>query len=135
MTKPSTSDKEWREKLTDEQYRVLRGKGTEIPFSGELTFNKKAGKYRCSACGNLIFDSKDKYQSQIPTLAGWPSFAKPIPESVEYVTDTNYGMIRTEVVCANCGSHLGHVFDDESSPNGKHYCINSVCLGFEPKDK
>ncbi|MCB9823090.1 peptide-methionine (R)-S-oxide reductase MsrB [Candidatus Nomurabacteria bacterium] len=128
------TDKEWREELTEEQYRVMRQKGTEIPFSGELTFNKKSGDYTCAACGEILFNSDSKYQSTIPTLAGWPSFAKPIEGSVEYREDDSFGMVRTEVLCANCGSHLGHVFDDSSSPTGSHYCLNSVCLGFNPKD-
>lgn len=135
MTKPSTSDKEWRQKLTDEQYRVLRGRGTEVPYSGEFVYSKDKGMYSCAACGNQIFSSETKYDSTTPGLLGWPSFSEAIDGAVDYKPDTEMGMVRTEVVCAKCGSHLGHVFDDQSSPNGKHYCINSVCLGFEPKDK
>lgn len=128
------TDKQWREELTEEQYRVMRQKGTEVPFSGELTFNKVSGNYTCAGCGSVLFNSESKYQSTIPTLVGWPSFAKPLKGSVEYTTDTSYGMIRTEVSCATCGAHLGHVFDDDSSPSGQHYCLNSVCLGFNPND-
>lgn len=125
------SDKEWREQLTDEQYRVLRQKGTEMPFEGAFTFNFDDGTYSCAACGQKIFTSDSKYQSTIPTLAGWPSFAEAIDGSVEYREDTNYGMYRTEVTCSQCGGHLGHVFDDDSSPSGKHYCVNSVCFNFD----
>lgn len=127
------SDKEWREQLTDEQYRVLRQKGTEMPFSGTLTFSKDDGSYHCVACNNRLFASDAKYQSTIPTLIGWPSFAEPLDGAVEYREDTRHGMVRTEVVCAQCGGHLGHVFDDDSSPSGRHYCLNSVCLSFDPK--
>lgn len=134
MSKVHKTDKEWREQLTDEQYRVLRQKGTEIPFSGTLTFSKDDGYYHCVACDNKLFTSESKYQSAIPTLAGWPSFAEPIDGAVEYHEDSSYGMLRTEVTCARCGGHLGHVFDDDSSPSGKHYCLNSVCLGFKPTD-
>lgn len=133
MAKIQKIDKEWREQLTDEQYRVLRQKGTEAPYSGEFVYSKKEGVYKCAACGQEIFKSDTKYDSTTPGLLGWPSFSEAIPGAVEYKSDTTLGMVRTEVVCANCGSHLGHVFDDESSPNGKHYCINSVCLGFNPE--
>lgn len=123
----------WREQLTDDQYRVLRQKGTEMPFSGTYTFSKDDGYYHCVACGNKLFTSDSKYESTIPTLAGWPSFAQAMDGAVEYHDDTSHGMQRTEVVCAQCGGHLGHVFDDESSPSGRHYCLNSVCLSFDPK--
>lgn len=113
---------------------MMRQKGTEVPFSGELTFNKDSGDYTCAGCGAVLFNSESKYQSDIPTLVGWPSFAKPLEGSVEYNEDRSYGMVRTEVSCATCGSHLGHVFDDSSSPSGQHYCLNSVCLGFIPEN-
>ena len=133
MAKVHKTDKEWRETLTDEQYRVLRQKGTEMPFSGSLRTNTKPGEYRCAACGSLIFDGSQKYESTIPTLVGWPSFAEAVPDSLEYHTDYSYGMIRTEISCATCGSHFGHLFEDDSSPSGKHYCVSSVCLDFKPK--
>ncbi len=135
MAKMHKTDSEWREHLTDEQYRVLRQKGTEAPYSGEFVYSKEEGAYSCAACGAEIFKSGSKYDSTTPGLLGWPSFSKSIEGSVEYKPDTELGMHRTEVVCTQCGGHLGHVFDDESSPNGKHYCINSVCLGFNPADK
>jgi len=123
---------EWKDKLTPEQYRVLREKGTEAPFSGALLNEKGTGDYRCAACGALLFKSDAKYESDIPGLAGWPSFADVASsDAVELTPDNSHGMHRTEVICKNCGSHLGHLFDDDSSPTGKHYCINSVCLDFK----
>jgi peptide-methionine (R)-S-oxide reductase len=123
----------WKEQLSEEQYRVMRQKGTEVPYSGEFVYSKDQGTYKCSACGQAIFKSDTKYDSTTPGLLGWPSFSGAIEGSIEYKPDSSLGMVRTEVVCSNCGSHLGHLFDDEASPNGKHYCINSVCLAFEPK--
>lgn len=129
------SDDYWRQKLTSEQYRVLREKGTESPFSGEYINNENDGMYHCAACGQALFASGSKYHSD--TIAGWPSFSDPVDrEHVEFHEDTSHGMNRTEVTCKNCGSHLGHVFDDGPvEKGGEHYCINSVCLAFEPKDK
>lgn len=125
------SEEEWKKKLTPEQYHVLREKGTEAPFSGQLLANQETGEYKCAACGNLIFKSDAKYESDTPGLAGWPSFAEVArTDKVELVEDNSLGMQRTEVVCKNCGSHLGHVFDDPDSPTGKHYCINSCALDF-----
>jgi len=127
-----TTDDEYKTKLSPEQYRVLREKGTEAPFSGEFLNHSEQGMYTCAACGAQLFKSESKYESDIPGLAGWPSFADVIDTgAVELLDDSSHGMQRTEVVCKNCGSHLGHIFDDDSSPTGKHYCINSVCLGFE----
>lgn len=127
-------DEDWKSKLTKEQYKVLREKGTEPPFSGEFLDHKQEGVYNCVACGNELFKSDTKYESTVPGLMGWPSFAEVIDSgSVELKDDNSMGMQRTEVVCSKCGGHLGHLFDDETSPNGKHYCINSVCLGFLPK--
>jgi len=132
MSSLKKTDREWREELTDEQYRVLRQKGTETPYSGEFVYSKDEGIYKCAACDTPIFKSDTKYDSTTPGLLGWPSFTEAIAGSVDYKDDTDLGMSRTEVTCAHCGSHLGHVFDDPSSPNGKHFCINSVCLGFNP---
>lgn len=132
---PSRDD-EWKSKLTPEQFHVLREKGTEAPFSGKLLANTATGEYACAACGSLIFTSEAKYHSDTPGLAGWPSFSDVASsDAIELVPDTSLGMQRTEVVCKNCGSHLGHLFDDADSPSGKHYCINSCALDFHSKAK
>jgi peptide-methionine (R)-S-oxide reductase len=128
------SEDEWKKRLTPEQYHVLREKGTETPGTGTLLHNDATGDYRCAACGKVVFNSDTKYESTMPGLIGWPSFAEAANSAaVNLRPDDSLGMARTEVVCANCGSHLGHLFDDASSPNGKHYCINSVCLDFQEK--
>ncbi|HSX31208.1 MAG TPA: peptide-methionine (R)-S-oxide reductase MsrB [Candidatus Saccharimonadales bacterium] len=127
-----TSDDELRKKLSPEQYHVLREQGTEIPGSGELLYNKEKGEYHCPVCGSLLFKSGAKYDSTTPGLIGWPSFSEAAnSDAVKLVTDERYGMVRTEVQCGTCGSHLGHFFDDPSSPNGQHYCINSAALEFK----
>jgi peptide-methionine (R)-S-oxide reductase len=126
------TEDEYKAQLTPEQYHVLREKGTEAPFSGQFLNHNEQGMYTCAACGAQLFKSESKYESDIPGLAGWPSFGDVVDAgAVELLDDNSLGMHRTEVVCKNCGSHLGHIFDDASSPTGKHYCINSVCLGFE----
>ncbi len=120
--------------LTDIQKRVLFGKTTEMPFSGSLLYNEADGTYSCANCKTPLFTSDTKYESRTPGLIGWPSFSDAIEGAVAMDTDTSFGMLRAEVICANCGGHLGHYFDDPSSPNGKHYCINSASLGFEPEE-
>ncbi|HEV7702414.1 MAG TPA: peptide-methionine (R)-S-oxide reductase MsrB [Candidatus Paceibacterota bacterium] len=122
------TEEELKQKLDKEAYRVLREKGTEAPFSGKYLKETKSGTYECAACGNPLFPSSAKYHSSISGLAGWPSFDQALPGAVRYEKDLSYCMERTEVLCAKCGSHLGHVFDDESAKTGKHYCLNSVCL-------
>lgn len=128
------SDEEWRQRLTPEQYRILREKGTETSFTGKFYKHSEKGEYRCAACDHLLFTSDNKYDSDTPGLEGWPSFADVAgSDAVELKDDYDLGVHRVEVVCKNCGSHLGHVFDDATSPTNKHYCINSVALDFKPK--
>jgi peptide-methionine (R)-S-oxide reductase len=125
------TDAEWRAVLTPEQYRVLRQSGTEPPFSGEYTDATADGVYRCAACGNPLFRSDAKYHSG----CGWPSFYEPLsPDAVEEVLDMSHGMVRTEIRCGRCGSHLGHVFTDGPQPTGLRYCMNSVALDFAPEE-
>lgn len=129
MAKLRKSDDEWRDSLTEEQFRVLRRKGTEMPFSGKFVMPRESGEYNCAACGAHLFDASDQHESTMPGLVGWPSFEAAAQDgAVALKEDTSMGMVRTEVVCARCGSHLGHLFDDPTTPTGKHYCINSVCL-------
>jgi len=130
------TEDQWKQKLTPEQYHVLREKGTEAPGSGKLLHNDKTGDYTCAACGAMLFKSDSKYDSDIPSLEGWPSFAAvAASDAVELRPDDSLGMSRTEVICKNCGSHLGHLFDDPSSPTNQHYCINSVALDFQEEPK
>ena len=126
--KVTRTDAEWRAKLTPEQYQVMRNHGTERPGSCALLYEKRAGTFSCAGCDTPLFESKLKFESG----TGWPSFNEPIPGSVEEITDRSYGMIRTEVRCATCGSHLGHVFNDGPPPTGLRYCINGVALNFTP---
>jgi len=125
---------DWKDKLTSEQYRVLREKGTEVPGTGKYVDFFEDGSYVCAACGQELFRSESKYESTMPGLIGWPAFSEAADRgAVQLEDDDSHGMQRTEVLCSNCGSHLGHLFPDDSSPNGQHYCINSVCLSFTPQ--
>ena len=131
-TKP---DAYWKEKLTPEQYRVLRGKGTEAPGSGQYVDHNEQGMYTCAACGQELFASDSKFESSLPGLVGWPAFyAEAAQGRVELKDDDSFGMHRTEITCARCGSHLGHLFEDDPAvkdKGGKHYCVNSCALEFK----
>ncbi|WP_431160950.1 peptide-methionine (R)-S-oxide reductase MsrB [Flagellimonas beolgyonensis] len=124
------TEKEWEEQLSLEEYYVLRQKGTERPFTGEFNMHFENGDYHCKGCGAKLFESEHKFESG----CGWPSFDQAVEGAIEYIRDTSHGMIRTETVCANCGGHLGHVFNDgPRETTGMRYCINSISIGFEPE--
>jgi peptide-methionine (R)-S-oxide reductase len=128
MTKVQKTEAEWRAELNPEQFRVLREKGTEAPFSGEYDHVFEPGTYRCAGCGTELFHSDTKYDSG----CGWPAFSAPASgEAIDEETDSTFGIVRTEVMCSNCGGHLGHVFPDGPRPTGLRYCINSAALNLE----
>src|SRR4051812_43628200 len=124
------NEEELKKKLTPDEYRVLRQKGTEPAFSGKLLNDKRTGTYMCKVCGNPLFKSDAKFESG----TGWPSFDEALPGAVTFHEDDAYGMKRTEITCTKCGSHLGHVFDDGPTKTGKRYCLNSVCLDLDAKE-
>lgn len=129
--KVELTEAEWREKLTPEQYQILRQGGTERAFTGKYEQNKAPGMYACAGCGALLFASDTKYNSG----SGWPSYTEPVaPDAVEELSDGSHGMVRTEVRCAACDGHLGHVFPDGPGENGLRYCINSASLDFRPNE-
>ena len=123
------SESDWKAQLTDVQYKVLREKGTERPFTGTYNMHFEEGTYVCMACNTPLFDSATKFDSG----CGWPSFDESIEGAIEYIRDTSHGMIRTEIVCSNCGGHIGHVFNDGPTQTGQRYCVNSVSIDFDKK--
>jgi methionine-R-sulfoxide reductase len=126
------TEAEWKNALSPEQYRVLREKGTEAPFTGKYYLNKDKGVYVCAACGNELFTSDMKFESS----CGWPSFDREIAGGkIKTLVDTSHGMVRTEIICARCGSHLGHLFDDGPTATGERYCVNSLSLNFKKDEK
>ena len=124
--KVEKTEDEWKKELSPEQYRVLREKGTEAPHTGKYNLHFDEGEYKCAACGEKLFESDSKFDSG----CGWPSVDDAIEGKVEYIQDRTFGMIRTEILCSNCGSHLGHVFDDGPTETGQRYCVNSASIEF-----
>ena len=125
------TDDEFKKKLTPEQYHIMREKGTEMAFSGKYTEFDEDGIYVCAACGNPLFDSEHKFDCE----CGWPTFDEALPNHVKFQEDYSYGFERTEVLCARCDSHLGHVFEDGPTRSGERFCINSLALDFKPQEK
>jgi peptide-methionine (R)-S-oxide reductase len=124
------SEAEWLEELGEEKYAILRKKGTERPFTGDYNLHFEKGNYHCAGCNALLFESNTKFESG----CGWPSFDDSVEGSVEYVKDTSYGMMRVEILCASCGGHLGHIFNDGPTPTGQRYCVNSLSIEFNKEE-
>lgn len=132
MAMDESKKQELKKKLSPEQYKIAVEKGTEAPFSGKYVFTKDKGVYKCMVCGNPLFSSDSKFETKTPGLIGWPSFEQALPGAIKLESDDTRGMNRTEILCASCNSHIGHVFDTNSeTKTGKHYCINCVSLDLE----
>ena len=125
------TEEEWKSELDTESYRILREKGTEYPFSGKYNTHFEEGIYECKGCGTPLYNSTNKFDSS----CGWPSYDAEIEGALEYIRDTTHGMIRTEIICAHCGGHQGHVFQDGPTTTGERYCVNSASIRFQPKEK
>jgi peptide-methionine (R)-S-oxide reductase len=125
------TEDEWKSELDTESYRILREKGTEYPFSGKYNTHFEEGIYECKGCGTPLYNSTNKFDSS----CGWPSYDAAIEGALEYIRDATHGMIRTEIICAHCGGHQGHVFQDGPTPKGERYCVNSASIRFQPKEK
>src|SRR5690606_14695857 len=124
------TEQEWEEQLSPEEYKILRQKGTEFPHTGEYNLHFDEGVYKCKGCGQVLFESESKFKSN----CGWPSFDNAIDGTIEYVKDTTHRMVRTEILCANCGGHLGHVFDDGPTESGVRFCVNSASIDFDKNE-
>lgn len=124
------TEKDWKEKLSEQEYHILREKGTEPPHSGKYNTHFEGGKYLCNGCGALLFDSQSKFESN----CGWPSFDSSVEGAIEYIKDTSFGMQRIEILCSNCGGHIGHIFDDGPTETGKRYCVNSLSINFKNQE-
>lgn len=129
--KVNKSEEDWRQELTDEQYRILRKKGTEMPHTGKYNLHFEDGTYHCAGCNQQLFESNSKFESG----CGWPSFDDAIKGSVQNILDKSHGMIRTEIVCSNCGGHLGHVFNDGPTETGTRFCVNSASVDFKKESE
>ena len=124
------TEQEWEEQLSPEEYKILRQKGTEFPHTGKYNLHFDEGVYKCKGCGHVLFESESKFKSN----CGWPSFDNAIDGTIEYVKDTTHRMVRTEILCANCGGHLGHVFDDGPTKTGVRFCVNSASIDFDKNE-
>ena len=124
------TEQEWEEQLSPEEYKILRQKGTEFPHTGKYNLHFDEGVYKCKGCGHVLFESESKFKSN----CGWPSFDNAIDGTIEYIKDTSHRMVRTEILCANCGGHLGHVFDDGPTETGVRFCVNSASIDFDKNE-
>ena len=129
--KISKTDAEWKKELSGDEFRILREKGTELPFTGIFNDHNETGTYTCKGCGNPLYTSDSKFNSS----CGWPSYDAALPDAVEYIKDNSHGMLRTEIICANCGGHQGHLFNDGPTSTGERYCVNAASIDFSKEKK